>query len=537
MNIHRALAIAILLAPGLACAQTPTTVMVPMRDGVRLATDIYLPEGKGPWPAVLVRSYHNKSKKLAPDVASESWTPKGYVYVVQDWRGHFASEGKFTIRTLTGTGNAVPQNAEDGYDTIEWVAHQSWCNGKIGMLGGSGEGIATKQAILMNPPHLVAAFTNFATMFPADYELYHGGVLVGQSESWFAGQGARLAAWPKPRMPMVDFHLLAWPPAHQVEHDSPSGGKRIALLDNGGWYDIFNPSSVDDFMARQSPSSRVVIGARGHAPMTGSLTYPPQSLPGDSPQAWMDHWLKGVENGVMDTPPIRYFLMGDTLRKGAPGNVWKQADTWPVANTPTSYYLSDDGSLQLTAPAAGTASRSYPYDPRNPAPMVGGNNMGENKGPMDQRKLDSRDDILRFQTAPLSGPVTVTGKVMVELYVSADVPDTTVMAKLIDIYPNGYQALVLDNAIMARYHDGFDKPAPLEKGKVYKLRLYLWNTALIFDRGHRIALHVTGSNAPRYEVHPNSFEPVSSYDAAPVAHVAVQTSQQYASRLILPVLP
>ena len=228
--------------------------------------------------------------------------------------------------------------------------------------------------------------------------------------------------------------------------------------------------------------------------------------------------------------------MGDTLRPGAPGNVWKQTDTWPVANTPTSYYLAEDGALQLTVSAARSASRVYAYDPANPVPTVGGNNMGDNKGPMDQRKLASRDDILRFQTEPLGDPVTVTGKVIVELYVTADVTDTTVMAKLVDIYPNGYQALVLDNTLMARYHDGFDKPAPLEKGMVYRLSLYIWNTALVFDKGHRIALYVTGSNAPRYEVHPNSFQPVPSYEGAPVAHVALQTSKAYPSRLILPVV-
>jgi hypothetical protein len=355
---------------------------------------------------------------------------------------------------------------------------------------------------------------------------------VDQSEKWFAGQGAKIPKWPKPRLPVFYIFDFVWPPAHQID----SGQQRIALLDNGGWYDVFNPSCMDDFLARRSPSSRVVIGARGHAGMTGSLTYPPQALPGDSPQPWMDHWLKGIDNGVDKTPPIRYFLMGDTLRKGAPGNVWKQTDTWPVPSTPTSFYLVADGSLQLSAPTAADASRSYAYDPANPVPMVGGNNMGDNKGPMDQRKLDGRDDILRFTTAPLSGPLTVTGRVMVDLFVAADVTDTTVMAKLVDIYPNGYQALVLDNTIMARFHDGFDKPAPLEKGKVYKLSICLWNTALDFDKGHRIAVYVTGSNSPRYEPHPNSFQPVNSYDGAPVAHVAVETSKQYPSRLILPVV-
>jgi hypothetical protein len=132
--------------------------------------------------------------------------------------------------------------------------------------------------------------------------------------------------------------------------------------------------------------------------------------------------------------------------------------------------------------------------------------------------------------------VEITGRVFVELFIDTDVPDTTFMAKLIDVYPDGYEALMLDSAIMARYWNGFDRPAPLEKGRVYKLTIDLFSTALVFNKGHRIAVHVAGSNSPRYEVHPNSFEPVDSYDNAPVAHDHVHVSSEHPSRLILPVI-
>jgi len=527
MNMKKLLFLTLLVA-GWVFAQ-PRTEMVAMRDGVRLATDIYLPSGKGPWPVVLVRTPYNKTKKTEPQCWPEAWLPNGYAYVEQDWRGRYASEGKFTPTVMVGKVNAL-----DSYDTVEWVAKQPWCNGKVGMTGGSATGNAAKSAILVNPPHLVAAFTNFSGMYLADYEYYHGGVPWGQADSWFKGEHVEVPQWPKPRCYtlLFGFEHYGWPPDHQ----DAVVGNRIPLIDNGGWYDVFDPSGPDDFMARHSAASRLVMGARGHSGMTGSLTYPSQKLGDDTPQAWLDHWLKGVDNGVTKTPPIRYFLMGDTLRPGAPGNVWKQADRWPIPNTPTSFYLTANGSLATAPPAAKGASISYAYDPKDPVPTVGGNNMGDNKGPMDQRKLEGRKDILRFQTQPLSQPLEVTGKVMVEVYVSGDVPDTNVMAKLIDIYPNGYQAIVLDNAMMTRYRNGFDKPAPLEKGQVAKLSIDLWNTALLFDKGHRIAVHITGSNAPRYEIHPNSYKPVASYDGAPIAHVAVQTSAQYPSRLILPVI-
>ena len=192
--------------------------------------------------------------------------------------------------------------------------------------------------------------------------------------------------------------------------------------------------------------------------------------------------------------------------------------------------------LERQQPDEEDASLTYEYDPRNPVPTIGGANLILPKGPMDQRPLSDRDDILRFSTAPLEEPVQITGKVHVKLHVSSDVPDTTFMAKLIDVYPDGYQALILDSAVMARYRDGMDVPTPMEPGEVYEVTIDLWSTALVFDRGHRIAIHVTSSNSPRYEVHPNTFEPVGSYDDARVAHNKVHLSSDHPSRGILPIV-
>src|SRR5262249_3148068 len=154
----------------------------------------------------------------------------------------------------------------------------------------------------------------------------------------------------------------------------------------------------------------------------------------------------------------------------------------------------------LAAPDEPDGSRTYSYDPRKPVPTLGGAIMGPEQGPADQRPLANRGDILRFATAPLETPVEITGNVRVELWISSDAPDTTSMAKLLDIYPDGYEALMLDSATMARYRDGFDRPAPLEAGRPTRLTVELGSTALVFDRGHRIGLHVTSSNAPKFEV-------------------------------------
>ncbi len=499
------------------------TEMVPMRDGVRLATSICLPAGGGSWPVVLIRTPYGRKDQVNK---SGNYLKNRYAFVAQDWRGLFDSEGKFTPEVMSGH-----VNSDDGYDTVEWIARQSWSNGKVGITGGSGPGIAAKQAVLANPPHLVAADVSVASMFPRDFALYHGGVPLSQNDAWAEQRGVKSNPWPKPRPPQFDFTRYSWPADHRKEA-APCG--RIAVLDHGGWYDIFSPSVLDDFMAIGGKNNRAIVAAKGHGAVLEGLKYPPQDLPASSAMAWFDHWLKGNDTGVMNTPPIRYFLMGDTMRTGAPGNVWKQADHWPIPSTPLYYYLQSDGKLSTDKPRGKSAPVTYAYDPKNPVPTVGGANLGENRGPLDQRKLKDRKDIIRFVSEPLSKPIEITGNVIVELYVTPDVADTSIMVKFIDVYPNGYEALMLDNAIMARYWKGFNKAAPLEKGRIRKLTLDLWKTALILDKGHRIAVHITGSNTPRYEIHPNSFEPVSSYENAPIAHISVATSAEHASRLILP---
>ena len=166
---------------------------------------------------------------------------------------------------------------------------------------------------------------------------------------------------------------------------------------------------------------------------------------------------------------------------------------------------------------------------------MGGNNLLLPLGPMDQRKIDRRPDVLRYQTEPLAAPVEIAGRVVAELSVSTDAEDTDFCVKLIDVYPDGYEALMLDQAFRLRYREGFETPVRAEPGKVYPITVDLWSTALVFNRGHRIALHVAGSNSPRFEVHSNTWEPVSSYDQAVKAKNTIHHRSGAASRLVLPV--
>ncbi len=498
------------------------TAMIPMRDGVRLATSIYLPPGDGPWPVIVLRTPYNR-KDRKNWARSGGTLARGYAYVIQDWRGLFDSQGRFS-------GLIPAEMQADGYDTVEWIARQPWCNGKVGMMGGSGPGVAAKMAALSNPPHLLAISTSVAALRPEEYIGFNGGVLRTVGKEWMAQRGVNLPEWPKPL-------LRSYPEPQGFSTPKLDQPITAAVLDVGGWFDVYTEGSLDDFVLQNNGKYKLVMLARGHGmDSLRGLQFPDQDAGLTDALAWFDYWLKGVENGVKDAPAIRYFLLGDTLTPGAPGNVWRQSNRWPIAHTPLSLYFTKSGVLQMKPPPEREAKLGYVYNPRDAIPTVGGANLGVNQGPLDQRPLRNRADILRFASAPLVDPLEITGQVSVEIFIDTDVSDTTFMAKLVDVHPNGYEALMLDSAIMARYWNGFDQPTPLKKGEIYKLTIDLFSTALVFNAGHRIAVQIASSNSPRYEVHPNTFEPANSYDESPVARNSIHVSSRYPSRLILPAI-
>lgn len=495
------------------------TIKVAMRDGVKLATDIWVPPGPGPYPAIVYRTPYGRKGAMLAAIPAAVGVP--CAVVTQDMRGLGESEGKFSL---------FEDEMNDGYDTVEWAGKQSWCTGKVAITGASGPGIAAKHAMMAKPPHLVCAATSVAASDVYLHCAYSGGVLrANMHDRWLAERGVKVAQWPKPRTQPYDEK------ARSRSMGANAAGNRVALYDVAGWYDIFLQSALDDFEALQRRGGvRISVGGFGHGNLSG-LKYPANARPADRLLDWMVHFLVDSKREVAPMPPVTYYLMGDVRTPGSPGNCWKQSRTWPIPNTPRYYYLNSGGGLDVNPPIQ-PGKLTYKYDPRDPVPTVGGANLYLPKGPMDQRTLSSRQDILRFQSDPLPQPLEVTGRLTLELFISTDVPDTTFMAKLIDVYPDGYQALVQDSAIMARYHKGLLKGEPLEKDKVYKLTIDLWSTALVFNKGHRVAVHVTSSNHPRYEVHPNSYEPVMSYDNAPVANQTVHLSKEHPSRLILPVI-
>lgn len=496
-------------------------VMMPMRDGVKLATEVFLPPGTGAWPVVLIRSGYDRwsaAIRDAPLVKGEA-----LALVTQDIRGDEGSEGK-------GTRDPFSFDAEinDGYDTIEWIARQPWCNGRVGIQGTSGHGFAAYMAVLANPPHLVVASTINSGGSAHLYWAFHNEVRYNMYD-WMCNVSAPAAPWPKPTIQPFDRTRY-----DAIVRQSALSNTCI-ILARTGWYDIFS-ECAPDYMEAFGPGGKVFIkmAPSGHGAMQGR-PFPNARSPADVKMPSFQDVLKGNLSKMPAQSAFFYCLMGDAITSNAPGNIWKVAHAWPVPHTPTPFYLQAKGGLSGNPPVETNVCLTYAYCPTNPAPTLGGA-MYLSPGPVDQRPLSNRTDILRFATEPLTEPLEITGKVWAELEISSDAADTTFVVHLIDIYPDGYEAIVRDGAMMARYWPGFDKPAPLVKDKIYKLKMDMWSTAYVFNKGHRIGVHVTSSDAPKYEVHPNTYEPVSSYANAPTAHNTVHCSAAHASRIILPVI-
>jgi len=494
--------------------------MVPMRDGTKLATDMFIPPGKGPWPVILGRGYYGRFNSA---LNTKNAKNGDVVYICQDARGTYDSEGKGNVRIDTPV-----VEINDCSDTLDWIAAQGWCNGKIGMLGASGNGIGPCAAFLSKNPHLIISQGTISAPWHYYYWGFHNGVrraLYG----WLSKTSIATPEWPKPTIPTYD--LGHWKDVlTSAAKDNP-----VALVVTGGWYDI-SPEAILDVYSACSSKSRIFAtispgGHGGHCPFTWPQK--PNSARVAAPDVYSV--LVG-KTPLPEKSQLAYFVMGNFRDPESPGNFYRVTETWPVPHTPVPYYFHADGSLSTTKPLEKDATLGYAYDPRDPSPSVG-IKTSLNSGPHDQRPLKDRKDILRFVSAPLDSPLEVTGKILADLYIATDVKDTGFVVKLIDIQPDGYEMMIRESAIHARYAEEFQgRPAPLEAGKVYQLKMDLRSTAFILDKGHRLAVFVTSSSMPEYEVHPNTFETVMSYDNSPVAHQTIHLSSTHPSSITLPVI-
>jgi predicted acyl esterase len=511
-----------------------TESMVPMSDGTRLATDVYLPgDGKGRYPVVLLRGPYGKAG--ASSFALEA-VQRGYAVVSQDIRGRGKSEGRDWIIFVNDGWGKV----HDGHDTIAWVAKQPWCNGKIGSHGGSALGITQNMTAPGAPGQLRAQFVQVAASDMYSHADYQGGAFrTGLVETWLKVTN----------MSAVNLKSFVAHPRYdnfwaQMNMEAQCGRVTAPGVFFGGWYDIFCQGTLDSFVSihnRGGPGARgrcrLVIGPFAHGDFDG-LKYPASArrLPKSADAlAWFDYTLRGKDNEAATEKPVHYYVMGDPTDKDAPGNVWRSADNWPPPARETTYYFHPVGKLVANHRPTGDARKSYKYDPKDPVPTVGGQNLFQSKGPMDQRKLETRPDVLIFSTDTLTRPIEVTGRIRANLYVSSDCPDTDFTVKLTDVYSDGRSMLVTDGIRRARFRRSFEHEDFLGPGEVYELEVDLWSTSLVFNKGHRIRVAVSSSNAPRFDPNPNTGHAFRADKGTHVATNTLHLSQRYPSHILLPI--
>ena len=482
------------------------TFMVPMRDGTKLATEVYLPNTGGPeFPVVLVRTVYGRKDGFGPGVAK-----RGYATVMQDTRGYGDSEGEKLQFDADGWGEL-----RDGDDTMTWVQAQSWCNGKVGTWGASALGITeTLLAPIRNDIACQMIVVAPSSMYPI---FIRGGVPQKMLPEWYA----KLMGHEKIFLERRGKHATYNDYWRHQDVDSRVGDVTAPAVHVGGWFDFYPQGTINSFASRQAiggPGARgnqkLVMGPWEHAVSmrVGDLKFPNFKFDYNA-LAWrfFDHWLNEKQNGVMDEPAVHYYVIGDCNDPKAPGNEWRTASTWPPFPThDTSLYLSSQGSLTKERSTAENAQRTYTFDPANPCPSLGALNALKPL-PLDQRPISSRSDVLTFATEPLTEPLEVTGAVRVKLFVSTDAPDTDFTAKLVDIYPDGREISILNGIRRLKFRKGFEKPDPLVPGTVGELTLDCWSISIIFNKGHRIGLHVSSSNWPRFEVNPNTGEDLPGY--------------------------
>ncbi len=569
-------------------------VPVPMRDGVVLYADVYRPAASGQFPVILQRTPYDKGGAVgsaAPFALRAAGA--GYAVVVQDTRGRWRSEGPF---------NAFPHERSDGYDTCAWLQEQPWSNGRIGMFGASYVGLTQWQSALAGAPGLQAIVP---TVTAADYHegwTYQGGAFeLNFNLSWtmtfLATNTASRRLEEDPgflpkvdelldridrmdvefdRMPLAGDPLLSdlapfyedWlgNPTHcdfwdNLKIDTNYGDIDVAALNVGGWYDIFLGGTIHNYMGMKQggkteqarKASQLLIGPWEH--MT-SITISPVgdydpgvrgshlAIDFDGVHLrWYDRWLRDLDNGVDDDPPVKIFVMG--------ANVWRQENEWPLARTRyEDYFLSSDGNantlngdgLLSREPDAASRPDNYLYDPLNPVPTNGGalccNTYWAAAGSYDQREVESRHDVLVYTSPPVEEPVEVTGPVKVVLYAASSAVDTDFTAKLVDVDPSGYARNLTDGIIRARYRKTTREEHLLNPGDVEAYEIDLWATSNVFLPGHRIRVEISSSNFPRFDRNPNHGGVIAeaTKEDCLIAHQTIHHDTNYPSRIVLPVV-
>ena len=544
----------------------PTPVIevgIPMRDGVELAADVYLPaEDERPAPAIITMTPYDKRSPLLIVGEAEFYQQHGYAFVAVDCRGRGKSEGAW---------RAFVHDGPDGHDAVEWAARQPWCTGKVGTTGLSYMGWTQWATAAELPPHLTCMVSTSAAgrwqreipYTDGCFQLYFGWwvYMVRRRIAEFYGLGEH--DWDEilARLPLeaigtfidpsgetwrdmmdhdtLDEHWLA------LRYDDRYAQIDVPCLHVSGWFDLEDLLGAFhhyEGMMGSSPArdrQRLLVGPWSHV----NSRQPHSSYAGiefgpdaavemnDVHLRWFDHWLKGVANGVPDDPRVSLFETGT--------NVWRDVASWPLAAREASLYLhfdGTDGTLAASPAAEAEPSRSYRYDPLDPAPtQLDVRQYPIEDVPLDQTAVEARPDVIAYTSAPLTDEFVVSGWPHLEFFASSDCDDTDWHVKLTDVDPDGRSLKVCQGCRRASYRDSLTDPTPLTPGAVHRFDVELWPVHHAFLPGHRVRVTITSSDFPWFARNLNRFGSLKFQADPRIATNTVHHGGAHASRVILPV--
>jgi uncharacterized protein len=543
-------------------------ILAPMRDGVKLSTDLYFPKDAERAPVILVRTCY---KKEMDELRGRFYARRGYAVAIQDVRGRFASEGVW---------EPFVHEAKDGYDTIEWLARQPWSNGKVGMIGASYLGWVQWAAASLRPPHLAAMIPNVSPPDPFHNVPYDNGVLLLRGSLWWArvvesnatadlsgkamdetnrkNLGELLKALPvmeldravleKERQYWRSWMAHPFPDKYWDEAMFPDKlkGLNVPVFHQSGWFDGDAIGSKINYLRLAvlgHADQKMTIGPWDHTDsgtqMGAERDFGPTAavdLQRDYLR-WFDHWLKGIDNGIMQEPRVSLFVMGS--------NRWLHAPVYPLPETHfEKLYLSSggnantsmgDGKLSFQPPDTqhGPVDH-YRYDPGDPTPEAEDNDAARDK------LATERKDILVYTTEPFAKAYTIAGPVSAVLYAASSARDTDWFVHLFDVDAEGKSSALWPTSgghIRARYRKSLAKPELLQPGKIYRYAIDLWHTGVTIPPGHRLRVDVSSAAFPLFERNLNTGGSNETETHFVAAEQTIYHDARHPSYVLLPMIP
>ncbi len=480
------------------------------------------------------------NKALGAGIGPEA-TKRGYVFVSQDTRGRYASEGE----NLPFDADGHADGKWDGYDSAEWIAEQEWCNGKIGTWGGSAGAITQYFLAGTGQTNIVSQHLTVgnASLFK-DCGLSRGDLSQG------AGRGlARVNESLRPTRWIVGRPTIPTRNTGRTERSRSNSATsmRRAFISAAGSIYLLKPRWMRFWAIKtkadpvHAAKQKLIMGPWTHGVLQARRVN--SRFPGanTTPDNLHDSWkwfaatLNGEANGILEAPAVTYYVMGASGENGAPGNEWRTADQWPPTGGRKSKLSLLPGSSVVAGPTATIGNAFFKSDPENPVPSVGGYELTIPAGPKDrQRSIESREDVLVFTAEPLPRPFEVAGNVIARISLQSDAPDTDLIVRLCDVYPDGRSFNICEGTQRLSLSKGLEKQLWHAADEPVEIEIKLWPTSMIFNKGHRLRVHVASSSSPALEPNlqngkpPHTGEPVTATDR-------IWFGPEHSSYLMLPV--